>query len=124
MRLQFLTCVFSTLGSPDHFSKKFWISTLAFKSFEMPKAEAAGCSCIVTPRSPRAESGAGGHIVALPGGGRRVLRRRAALVPQPGAQQRPARHGHGNLQAPLPGEGGDKTENMGQNFISVFLSCI
>lgn len=54
----------------------------------------------------RAEPGAGGHPVALPGGGCRVLRRRPALVPQPGAQQGPTRYGHGDVQAPLPGEGG------------------
>lgn len=56
----------------------------------------------------RAESGAGGHPVALSGGGRRVLRRRSALVPQSGPQQGPARYGHGDLQAPLPGEGKDE----------------
>ena len=55
--------------------------------------------------SLRAGSGAGGHPVALSGGGRRVLRRRAALVPQPGPQQGSARYGHGDLQTSLPGEG-------------------
>lgn len=69
----------------------------------------------MSPWSPRTESGAGGHLVALPGGGRRVLRRRAALVPQPGAQQRPARHGHGDLQAPLPGEGRDEEKKKIQD---------
>lgn len=56
--------------------------------------------------SLRTEPGAGGHLVALPGGGRRVLRRRAALVPQSGPQQGPARYGHGDLQTSVPGEGG------------------
>lgn len=63
--------------------------------------------------SLRTESGAGGHPVALPGGGRRVLRRRSALVPQSGPQQGPACYGHGDLQAPVPGEGrGIFTKNV------------
>lgn len=61
--------------------------------------------CVFVPL--RTESGAGGHPVALPGGGRRVLRRRSALVPQSGPQQGPARDGHGDLQTSVPGEGRD-----------------
>lgn len=58
----------------------------------------------------RTEFGAGGHLVALPGGGCRVLRRRSSLVPQSGSQQGPARNGHGDLQTSVPGEGKDENE--------------
>lgn len=66
------------------------------------------CFFVCVFPSFRTESGAGGHPVALPGGGRRVLRRRAALVPQSGPQQGPARYGHGDLQTSFSGEGKDR----------------
>lgn len=91
-----------------------WKRNEFFSQSEVMKTELL---CVFA--SLRTESGAGGHPVALSGRGRRVLRRRSALVPQSGPQQGPARYGHGDLQTSVPGEGRDTARKHKR----VFTEC-